>query len=191
MNSQLIFTTQKENTIKLDSPLPVPSNVCDSDEYYYTIHSTKGASFSEMVTSSFKIKNPESDGVNCEKVKEVKEASPVYLTRILGNEKYTRQIVKYDEGKGCKCPIDTLTKTGSKLVEYYKQYSNARELSSWPEGLPIPRKATGFIYEVRQVYEPGLDGDQKAGPAERYRLDVDRKTRAVTITPIANTKKRR
>jgi hypothetical protein len=186
--------TQKENT--LDYALVAPTNVCDTDEYYYTVHSTKGASFSEMVTCSFKLKNAAADAAGCASAAalaaakgEVKSAGPIYLTRILGNENFTRQIVKYDEGKGCKCPIDTLTKTGSKLVEYYKQYSDGRELSTWPDGLPIPRKATGFIYEVRQVFEPGVSGDQKAGPAERYRLDVDKRTRAVTLTPITSRKR--
>jgi hypothetical protein len=188
----IMVRTQKENYLKLDNSLGAPSNVCDSDEYYYTVHSTKGASFSEMVSCSFKIKNASSDGVNCGIARaEVAAATPIYLTRILGNESFTRQIVKYDEGKGCKCPIDTLTRTGSKLVEYYKQYSNGRELSAWPDGLPIPRKANSFIYEVRQVYEPGGSEEQKSGPAERYRLSVDRKTRAVTLTPISSSKRKR
>jgi hypothetical protein len=190
----ILVKTQKENTLRLDSPLATPSNVCDSDEYYYTVHSTKGASFSEMVTCSFKLQNAAATGANCAVAKAeiasaVAAATPVYLTRILGNESFTRQIVKYDEGKGCKCPIDTLTRTGSKLVEYYKQYSDGHDLNTWPDGLPIPRKATGFIYEVRQVYEPG-SGNQKAGPAERFRLDVDKRTRAVKLTPINNRRGR-
>ncbi len=186
----ILVKTQKESTLKLDSPLVAPSNICDADEYYYTVHSTKGASFSEIVTCSFKIAN--ANAANCveKQAEKAVGAEKVFLTRILGNESYTRQIVKYDEGKGCKCPIDTLTRTGSRLIEYYKQYSAGSELSTWPDGLPIPRKASGFIYEVRQVYN-AADGEAKPGPAERFRLDVNRKTRAVTLTPISSGIKRK
>ena len=76
------------------------------------------------------------------------------------------------------------------MIEYYKQYSAGSELSTWPDGLPIPRKASGFIYEVRQVYN-AADGEAKPGPAERFRLDVNRKTRAVTLTPISSGIKRK
>ena len=191
----ILVKSQKESTLKLDAPLGSPADVCSTDEYYYTVHSTKGASFSEIVTCSFKIKNAEAEGAKCGNIanmvsKDEAGAKGVYLTRILGNESYTRQIVKYDEGKGCKCPIDTLTKTGTRLIEYYKQYSAGREISTWPDGLPIPRKGSGFIYEVRQVYS-AENGDSKPGPAERYRLDVNRKTREVTLTPINSTKRRR
>ncbi|MES2794546.1 MAG: hypothetical protein V4683_01200 [Bacteroidota bacterium] len=188
----ILVKTQKENSLKLDSPLPVPADVCTTDDYYYTVHSTKGTSFSEIATASFKIKSDAAakcgDTTNMIN-KDEAGAKAVYLTRILGNESYTRQIVKYDEGKGCKCPIDTLTKSGSRLVEYFKQYSANRELSAWPDGLPIPRKASGFIYEVRQIFD-GENGEQKPGPAERYKLEVDRKTRAVTIVPITAKKRR-
>ncbi len=188
----ILVKSQKESTLKLDSPLTGPANVCDTDEYYYTVHSTKGASFSEIATCSFKLANANASAAGC--VVKNGEVGPVgtqqvYLTRILGNESYTRQIVKYDEGKGCKCPIDTLTKTGSRLIEYYKQYSDAHDLSTWPDGLPIPKKSNGLIYEVRTVYD--VNGSQKTGDIERFRLDVDRKTRAVTVTPIGGKKKKK
>jgi hypothetical protein len=184
----ILVKTQKENYLKLDNAIGSPADICSTDEYYYTVHSTKGASFSEMVTCSFKIKNAEAEGAKCGNIanmvsKDEAGAKAVYLTRILGNENFTRQIIKYDQGKGCKCPIDTLTTSGNRLVEYFKQYTSGRELTTWPDGLPIPRKASGFIYEVRQVYD-GENGEQKSGAAERYRMDVNRKTREVTITPI-------
>jgi hypothetical protein len=191
----ILVKTQKENTLRLDTPIGSPADVCTTDEYYYTVHSTKGASFSEIVTCSFKIKNAAAEGAKCGDVSNLvaKDAvagtKALYLTRILGNESFTRQIVKYDEGKGCKCPVDTLTRTGSRLIEYYKQYSSGSEITTWPDGLPIPRKASGFIYEVRQVYD-SANGESKPGPAERYRMDVNRKTREVTITPI-NSRRRR
>jgi hypothetical protein len=194
----ILVKSQKESTLKLDSPIGAPADVCTTDEYYYTVHSTKGASFSEVVTCSFKIKNAAAEGAKCGDVSNMvakAEAgigtNAVYLTRILGNESFTRQIVKYDEGKGCKCPVDTLTRTGSRLIEYFKQYSSGREISTWPDGLPIPRKASGFIYEVRQVFDASNGDGGKPGPAERYRMDVNRKTREVTITPISGGKRRR
>lgn len=193
----ILVKTVKGNSLRLDSPLLAPSDVCSSDEYYYTIHAVKGSSFSELVTCSFKIKNENADGAkcgNCPEVAPVAAATPVYLTRILGNENFTRQIIKYDEGKGCKCPIDTLTKSGTRLIEYFKQYTNNDQLSSWPSGLPIPRKASSFIYEVREVFEPGAEtASGKGGAVTRYRMAVDRKTREVTLTPISSggTKRRK
>lgn len=187
----ILVKTQKENYLKLDSPLPAPAEVCSTDEYYYTVHSTKGSSFSEMETCSFKLKDATAEGASkCSEGEKGAPCAPLYLTRILGNEKYTRQVIKYDEGKGCKCPIDTLTRSGSRLIEYYKNYSKTMEPTTWPDGLPIPRKATGFIYEVRQVFDCD-NADSKPGPAERYRMDVDRKTREVTITPMNSKKKKR
>jgi hypothetical protein len=181
----ILVKSLKESSLTLDTPLPIPAGVCDTDEYYYTVHSNKGASFSEMVTCSFKVKNAAA-AANCADATALAErvASPanVFLTRILGNESFTRQIIKYDEGKGCKCPIDTLTRKGSRLVEYFREYSKSDNLSTWPDGLPIPRKATGFIYEVREVYA-GENGEKTAA-TKRYRMSVDRKTRAVTLTPI-------
>ncbi len=187
----ILVKTQKESSLKLDNAIGSPADTCSTDEYYYTVHSTKGASFSEIATCSFKIKNAAAEGVNCGVVPTITIGpKAVYLTRILGDESFTRQIVKYDEGKGCKCPIDTLTKTGNRHVEYFKQYSTGREISEWPAGLPIPRKGYNFIYEVRQVFD-GANGAQRPGPAERYRLDVNRKTREVTVTPIIAPSKRR
>jgi hypothetical protein len=185
----ILVKTVKEPFLALEQGLPVPADVCGTDEYYYTVQSNKGASFSEMVTCSFKIKNAAAASAKCgdisnmvSKAEAVPAASAnVFLTRILGNESYTRQIIKYDEGKGCKCPIDTLTKKGTKLVEYFREYTNASELSTWPDGLPIPRKASGFIYEVKEVY---AGEDEKTAKTKRYRMDVDRRTRAVTLRPI-------
>jgi hypothetical protein len=184
----ILVKTQKEATLSLDTPLPTPSGICDTDEYYYTVHSTKDASFSEMVTCSFKIRNPGASAncVDAAAAAAMAErnvgAQNVYLTRILGNENFTRQIIKYDEGKGCKCPIDTLTRKGSRLVEYFREYSKNGELSSWPEGLPIPRKASGFIYEVREVYN-AENGETTTG-TKRYRMNVNRNTREVTLTEM-------
>ncbi len=192
----ILVKTVKGTSLKLDSPLLAPSDICASDEYYYTIHAVKGSSFSELVTCSFKIKNENADGAKCgncpEAVTAGPAASPVYLTRILGNESYTRQIIKYDEGKGCKCPIDTLTKSGSRLVEYFKQYTNNDQLNNWPSSLPIPRKASSFIYEVREVFEPGAEtASGKGGTVTRYRMSVDRRTREVTLTPISSGSSRK
>lgn len=188
----ILVKTQKESTLRLDTPLPVPTGPCDADEYYYTVHSNKGASFSEMVTCSFKLRSANAVA-NCADANALAERkvapANVYLNRILGNESFTRQIIKYDEGKGCKCPVDTLTRKGSRLVEYFREYSNNNELSTWPDGLPIPKKATGFIYEVREVYA-GADGEQTAS-TKRYRMAVDRRTRAVTLTEISSTPARR